>query len=379
MLQNRLYSTLLLNNFQNYIYKSGKYVKFVRQNQEGFSMRYFYQAIFFSVCLLMASCGPATQKGSPSASNDTQVTKAKKENGANGEIYIAVDETFRSIVDSQISTFMGKYQGATIHPIYLPGEEAISAMLENDSIRMVISMRELSGIEKAYLKEQNTSAKTTLIGTDAIALITHKANKDTIFTQKQIKGILSGQIASWKEINPESSLGEIKIVFDNPLSSTVQFLQDSVLALDNLKLTEKNVFGGQTNEEVLRYVTRDKNALGIIGLAWISDVDDKERALFRRDSINVLMLEYLNPCSFKGTFFQPYQAYIHQGCYPYTRGVYAILRETFWGLGHGFVAYMASDPGQRIIHKAGLVPELAMKRIVRMPSKRERAAAEAEN
>ncbi len=377
-MRNRLYPMLILYKFQIFIYKSGKYVKFVASNQHWAFMSYKYQTLLLSICLYLAACNTNAPQSSQSSidANSTVKIRTKRENSTTGKIYIAVDDTYRPIIDSEISTFMAKYQDAEIHPIYLPGEEAIAALLASDTIRLAITMRKLNASERAILKGQNASAKMHRLATDAVTLIVHKDNKDTIVSQENIKKILSGEITSWKQLNPESPLDKIKIVFDNAQSSTVQFLQDSILAMDSLKLTTKNVFDGKTNEEVIRYIIKDKNALGIIGIAWISDMDDRQMALFRQDSINVLKLEYLEPCSFQDRFFQPYQAYIHQRCYPYTRGVYAVLRESFFGLGTGFVSYITSDPGQRIIHKAGLVPELGMKRIVRLPSKREQRKAE---
>jgi len=343
-----------------------------------------YQMILLWVCVCVLACGTGSS-GTVSSSDEGAVSEGapsgkkttyKRESGTAGEIYIAVDETFQPIIETEIETFMGQYPDAVIHALYMPGEEAISRMLEEDSIRMVVSTRELTSIEKAYLKEQQTSDKTTKLATDAVAMIVHKSNTDTIFTQEQITGILSGEITSWKQINPDSPLGQIRIVFDHAQSSTVQFLRDSVLAKAGKELTTQNVFAAKTNKQVLSYVTKDKNALGVLGVAWISDLDDRQMAIFRKDSINVLKLENVRPCSYGDGFYQPYQAYIHQRCYPYTRGVYAILRESFFGLGHGFVAFMASDPGQRIVQKAGLVPDMGFTRVVRLPSKKEREAAE---
>lgn len=340
-------------------------------------MNFPYPALWASLCMCLIACGPPSTSSSGEAATDasasarTASSTNKREGGTAGRITIAVDETFQPIMESEISTFMGKYPDAEINALYLPGEEAISAMLEEDSIRLVVASRELTRDEQAYLRQQKTSAKTSRLATDAVAMIVHKDNMDTVLSQQQITGILSGEITSWDEINPSSTLGEIRLVFDHPQSSTVQFLNDSILAPVGKRLREQQVYNAKTNKAVLRYVTQDQHALGILGIAWISDLDDKEMAIFRKDSIHVLKLESLEPCPLGGTTFQPYQAYINQRCYPYTRGIYAVLRESFFGLGSGFVSYMASDPGQRIILKSGLVPEMGVKRVVRLPSKRE--------
>jgi phosphate transport system substrate-binding protein len=50
--------------------------------------------------------------------------------------------------------------------------------------------------------------------------------------------------------------------------------------------------------------------------------------------------------------------------YPLTRDVVIISREIGTGLGTGFISFAASDKGQRIVLKSGLVPVTMPVRIV---------------
>jgi phosphate transport system substrate-binding protein len=63
-------------------------------------------------------------------------------------------------------------------------------------------------------------------------------------------------------------------------------------------------------------------------------------------------------------FCKPYQGYIAERSYPFCRDVYMISRETFSGLGTGFVSFVAGDQGQRIILKSGLVPATMPVRLI---------------
>ena len=65
-----------------------------------------------------------------------------------------------------------------------------------------------------------------------------------------------------------------------------------------------------------------------------------------------------------GTRYKPYQAYVAQGLYPYTRKVYIISREARTGLGTGFSSFVAGDVGQKIILKMGVLPASMPVRIV---------------
>ncbi len=331
---------------------------------------------FLFVCILLlillgGACSPSPRSENAAADKPATSRTFQRESGTSGDIYIAVDESFQPIMEAQIANFMGLYPDAKVTAIYLPGEDAIEAMLNSDSIRLVIATRELTREEERVLEAQTTSAKPSRLATDAIALVVNRDNQDTILTRDQMIGILTGEIASWKEINPESPLDDITLVFDNAQSSTVRYMQDSVI--QGKTLTEK-VFAADTNPEVLEYVAKTPNALGIIGVAWISDQDDEKSTGFK-ENVSVVKLESEKDCSYGGKFFQPYQGFIFEQCYPLRRGVFAILRESSFGLGTGFVSYLASDPGQRIILKAGLVPDRSPTRVTKWPSKREKKKA----
>ena len=63
-------------------------------------------------------------------------------------------------------------------------------------------------------------------------------------------------------------------------------------------------------------------------------------------------------------YYQPYQAYLAGNEYPLLRDVVMISREARSGLATGFMAFVASDKGQRIVLKSGLVPATMPIRIV---------------
>jgi len=52
----------------------------------------------------------------------------------------------------------------------------------------------------------------------------------------------------------------------------------------------------------------------------------------------------------------PDQGLIYDKSYPFTRKINIVSRETFSGLGSGFISWFSSEQGQRIVLKAGLVP-----------------------
>jgi phosphate transport system substrate-binding protein len=113
---------------------------------------------------------------------------------------------------------------------------------------------------------------------------------------------------------------------------------------------------------VVDYVSKNQNALGLIGLEWVSDRDDSTTNAFL-DKIKVVAL------AGDSTHFQPYQAYLALKYYPLMRTISIINREGRTGLGTGFAAFFASERGQRIVLKAGLVPKTMPLRIIQVNNK----------
>lgn len=105
------------------------------------------------------------------------------------------------------------------------------------------------------------------------------------------------------------------------------------------------------------YVSQNENALGLIGLEWISDKDDSTSNSFMK-RIRVMSV------AGDSTHFKPYQAYLALKYYPLARKVTILSREARSGLGSGFMAFVASERGQRIVLKAGLVPVTMPLRVV---------------
>jgi phosphate transport system substrate-binding protein len=327
-------------------------------------------SLIFGACSSPAGGTEQTEKDSTYTENYIPPTS---ETPIKGEIYIAADESFQPIVESLVDTYQNLYQEAVINVMYLPGEEAIQAMVDNDSIRLVVSARDLSPEEKSSLKSQGTSAKPSSLATDAVALVINKTNRDSILTLDQVKGILTGEIKSWKEINPSSPLDDISVVFDHAGSSTYQYFRDSMLRGQSIQPAK--VYAAGSNPAVVEYISDEKHrgAIGIIGLGWISDSDSQRAIGFRK---NLIVCKLENPtaadiCRNYGIYHQPYQGLIKLKCYPLTREVFVISRETRRGLlGGGLINFMIRpEKGQRIILKSGLVPAFGVPRIVQFPSK----------
>jgi phosphate transport system substrate-binding protein len=277
-----------------------------------------------------------------------------------GEVNIVVDESFQQLFDSQIYTFQSLYKNASIHALYLPESEAIQRLMY-DSCKVVVMCRDLTANERQKFEQANIYPISTKIAEDAIAFVVNNENMDTSMTVDKMKSILLGNDSLWKQINEQSQLGKINIVFDNNGSANTNYMKDSLLRGEPFS---KNAFAVKSNPEVIDYVSKNKNSIGVLSVNWISDRDDTLTVSFLK-KIKVLSLS--KDSGSKAV--KPYQAYIKTKDYPFTRSVYMINRQTRAGLGMGFVSFVAGDKGQIMILKSGLIPATAPVRLIEVNTK----------
>ncbi|MGC1244380.1 MAG: substrate-binding domain-containing protein [Chryseosolibacter sp.] len=269
-----------------------------------------------------------------------------------GFIKIAIDESLRPLMEAELSTFEALYTRADIEAFYYPEAEAIDALMM-DSVRLAVVTRRFTAEEKAYFKNIQITPTELDVALSAVALITHRDNPDTLINMDQLRDLLQGKISQWSQLGSKNKAG-IEIVFDNPNSGLIRHLRDSVAKVEKLPA---NTFAVENNGAVVDYVSQNENALGLIGLEWISDKDDSTSNSFMK-RIRVMSV------AGDSTHFKPYQAYLALKYYPLARKVTILSREARSGLGSGFMAFVASERGQRIVLKAGLVPVTMPLRVV---------------
>ncbi len=281
-------------------------------------------AVYLTALTLLAAC-----RNNPNAK--------KLDTATEGEIRISVDETYKPLLDSEIKVFESLYPKAHIVPSYKPEAECFKDLL-NDSARMVIVTRDFNAAERDYFKKIKITPQSLLLAWDALALVVNHANPDSILTMDQVRGIMDGT-------NKERKW---QLVFDNANSSTVRYIQDSI---NKGKPLPANTMAAKTNPEVIDYVAKNKDAIGVIGVSWISDPSDS-LALAFTNKVSVVKLRADNGSE----FVLPYQAYIGIGSYPLKRGFYFCLKEPYHGLGSGFATFLGSYEGQLVIKQFRLFP-----------------------
>ena len=271
-----------------------------------------------------------------------------------GQITLAVDASFKPIIASTIATFEDAYPAAKIKPVYT-SEGAAFNMLMQDSARMVVASRGLSAQEAAYFAKRQITPHQYPYAVDAVAVVLHRANPDTLLTLDQLKGIVSGQTKTWP-----GRAEAVQPVADAGSSANLEYLKTR-LGVAELPPT---LYATGSNESVIDYVAAHPGAIGFIGVGTVADTESPAAQGFVR-KIRVASIADA-AIARDSNSYQPYQAYLQLKKYPLARTVYIVSREARAGLGTGFAAWALSDKGQRIILKAGLLPKAMPVRIINL-------------
>jgi phosphate transport system substrate-binding protein len=309
--------------------------------------------------LVVAAC--SQQSGADAEDTSTPNT---------GTVGIAVDETFAPIMQAEVDTFAKLYPEAHVK-LRSASEEQVMLDLLNDEVKVAVVSRELNDSEKSLFAKQTIVPTTTRVGIDGLAIIIHPSNPDSLLTVAQLRSIFTGKTTTWPQLSGQRKLSTINVVFDANRSSTTRFIRDSVTR--NEPLTAR-VFAAKSNPALLEYVATHPNAIGVVGVNWVSDQDDPT-AMKLRQGIRVASITS-RPNPSPDDYIQPYQVYLAEKSpallaehpelqnYPLRRSLYVISREARAGLGTGFASFVAGKNGQLIFQKSGLLPAQMQARIV---------------
>lgn len=296
------------------------------------------------------------------------------DSSTSGITTLICDATIQNIISQEVDVFEFTYPKANIMTYYTDEHSAIDSLITMKS-SLIITARQLTDTQKEYLKTQNRNVRTQHIAVDAIAIIVNPANNIDELSVGELREIMTGEATRWDDVFP-SKLGKIQVVFDHAGSSTVKYVTDSILR--GAKFTEE-VYACEDSRQVFQEVEKRKNAIGVIGVSWITadlqEADTDTRTMQQKvadlqkndtsaidftNRIKVLKIRRDNtPIAYK-----PYQLYIYEGNYPLYRSIYVTTTAPNGSLAHGFYSFLTGFIGQKIILGTGVMPAVVHPRMV---------------
>jgi phosphate transport system substrate-binding protein len=288
-----------------------------------------YQKLLVFIFITLASCRSSDPQEPADSAND-------------GIIHISVDESFRDIMQEQISVYQALHPRTKIIADYKSEADCWDDLFKKET-RMVIATKKLKPEEtKYYYDTTGIYPESGQLAFDAVALVINRNNPDSLFTQEDVKAILTGK-----------SKFTYKSVFDgNKATANFRFAVDSILRGASPDLGR--IAAAKSGREVIEFIAGHPDHIGFVGVSAIGNPEDTAQQRLR-GKVRIAWVS-CRKCPADRSYSLPVQEEILLGRYPYSRGVYYILKENHPGLGRAFVNFMKKDQGQLIFRRGYLVP-----------------------
>jgi phosphate transport system substrate-binding protein len=292
----------------------------------------YFVFVFIFGCVI--GCKNSTPKDAKPPLNDN----------ISGTLLVAADESFKPVIEAQIKGFENLFDSAKITAQYKSEVDCIKSFLYDSATRMAIITRGLTKQEHTYFKDAyGYPALVEPLANDAVAIIVHHDDVDSLFTKKRLLNILLGKDVLKK-----------KVIFDgNNATSTFRYIADSILR--GSAFDTNVVQAVQNSSAVIDYVGKNKGSMGFVGISWIGNPEKEEQLKL----LNQVTIAYVR-CELceQQPFVRPEQFSIHTNRYPLVRTLYFITKDTYSGLGNGFGGFMKYEKGQLIFKRAYLDPKM---------------------
>ena len=276
----------------------------------------------------------------------TIVTSCKKsgripDDPQQGTITFAADESFRSVSEALSERYMALNPKTKINLIIKKEDLAFMDLLEN-KVRVIVMSRELNDKEKAAYKSKiDMEMLPAKFAADAVVFVVPKNSTRTSISIDELKAELSSD--------------QKKIIFDGTNSSNLNFVAQKLKTIPNqLKFS---IING--NKNLINEMNKFPDKIGVVSLNSISRPYDKESQELK-NSIKIL------PVVEKDQSFEPTIGNIKGMKYPFTRVLYFLTNESYYGLGNGLIRFSCQQLGQIVVEKEGLQPYYIFNREVQM-------------
>lgn len=179
---------------------------------------------------------------------------------------------------------------------------------------------------------------------DAVRVVVHEDNPVENLSLDDLRDVLRGAVRDW-EVLGGRALRIVPVM--QPLATDVtQFWLHEVMGEEPVSV---EVIMADSDSAVTAAVRRDRRAVGYLSMAGPAE------------GVKVVRLASLRGLPYR----TPDQEAIHRGEYPLTRFHSLYVRPGASKLAGGFITYVTSIDGQRMVRDAGLVPTTVPVRFVR--------------
>lgn len=273
------------------------------------------------------------------------VTSCKKEEAQTpqkGKITIEADESFKNVTEALTERYMAFYPEAELQVVYKKEDSALVDLLENRAGVIVMSRKLNEKEQKRYEEKVDMPYQPANFAGDAVVFVV-PANAER-------------QNLSIKEIEEMLQSEDKNLIFDGANASNLNFVAQTL----NKKPSELKFSVIRGNENIIENLHQFPNKIGVISLNTISRNFSKDVEALK-EKIKILPIIAEN-----GKAYTPDLENIRTMQYPFSRILYFLTNEGFFGVGNGFIRFSCTQIGQIVVAKQGLQPYNLYKREVQM-------------
>lgn len=258
-----------------------------------------------------------------------------------GEIVIVADESFRNVTEALAERYVAHYPETKLNLKFQKEDYALMDLLKQN-VRVIVMSRELTDREKKLYKEMvDLPLQPAKFAGDAVVFVVAKNSPRNSISVQEIKDELQSD--------------EKNVIFDGVNASNFNFVAQKL----NLKPQNIKYSLIKGNKAIVEQINKFPNSIGVISLNTISNPHSQE-AKNLREQIKIL------PVKDNNVAYEPNRQNIRYMKYPFTRILYFLTNEGYFGLGNGFIRFSCMQKGQIVVSKEGLQPYNIYKREVMM-------------
>jgi phosphate transport system substrate-binding protein len=249
------------------------------------------------------------------------------------KIYVKGSDTVLPLAQAEAEEFMNENSEKSVTVTGGGSGVGIAAFIDGQ-IDIATASREMTDDEIKSAEAKGIKPVKTGIAYDGITLVVNPTNSVSNLTFNQLRGIYNGSISNWKEVGGADV--PIAVISRDSSSGTYADFQKDVMNGDKYRF---DVITKSTTKEVVTAVSKNSNAIGYIGFAYL---DKSTKAL--------------NLNNGKG-YVYPTAKSILSGSYPLSRPLnFYNNGKSSSDLTKKFIDFVMSAEGQKIVSKVGFVP-----------------------
>jgi len=270
-----------------------------------------------------------------------------------GALKVEVDESVYKALENESTEFQGLYPDAKLKLQKAEARVAISDF-GLDSVGVITIARELTKEERDLFTGAKIPLDEYKIALSAVAVIVHPSNPMKQVRLTELDSIFTSTMTRW----PGGKL--IEAYAANPHSSVNLAFRTTVLGGAEFGRTIEYV---DSSAQRIARVAKTPEAIALVSVNYLHGMEGSVTVLavggptYRPDTTAA-----------PGQYYAPWQAYMFLGYYPINSPVYMYSRVVDTDISLGFISFVCSGPGQKIIQNNGLVPVTMPVRLVSLTS-----------